>query len=111
MCDGGQVGGTLGGDEEALRAFEQHLRIERGRSEHTTRAYLSDLRALRAYLTKDPPGDGYAPLLAADLGDLAVGLAIACACRHAAFRHSGACPVSPSASGSGSEASMPNWSP
>ena len=64
------MGGTLGGDEEALRAFEQHLRIERGRSEHTTRAYLSDLRALRAYLTKDPPGDGYAPLLAADLGDL-----------------------------------------
>jgi len=31
---------------DALAEFERHLRAERGRSEHTTRAYLGDLRSL-----------------------------------------------------------------
>ena len=33
-----------------VEAFAQHLRIEKGRSEHTVRAYLGDLRALDAFL-------------------------------------------------------------
>jgi integrase/recombinase XerC len=35
---------------EAVGAFERHLRSERGRSEHTTRAYLGDVRGLLAFL-------------------------------------------------------------
>lgn len=41
---------TLG--EEVLVAFEQHLRVEKGRSEHTVRAYLGDLRSLDDHLTE-----------------------------------------------------------
>lgn len=36
--------------EEVLAAFEQHLRVEKGRSEHTVRAYLGDVRALGDFL-------------------------------------------------------------
>ena len=36
--------------ERRLPAFEQHLRVERGLSEHTVRAYLSDLEQLRSFL-------------------------------------------------------------
>ena len=35
---------------EALEAFERYLRAERGRSEHTVRAYLGDVRSLLGYL-------------------------------------------------------------
>ncbi|MEP6856057.1 MAG: tyrosine-type recombinase/integrase [Pedococcus sp.] len=35
---------------QTLAAFERHLRSERGRSEHTTRAYLGDLRGLLEFL-------------------------------------------------------------
>jgi integrase/recombinase XerC len=35
---------------QTLAAFERHLRSERGRSEHTTRAYLGDLRGLLKFL-------------------------------------------------------------
>lgn len=35
---------------EELAAFERHLRSERGRSEHTVRAYLGDVRNLMAFL-------------------------------------------------------------
>lgn len=35
---------------QTLAAFERHLRSERGRSEHTTRAYLGDLRGLVEFL-------------------------------------------------------------
>jgi integrase/recombinase XerC len=35
---------------EALEAFERHLGAERGRSAHTTRAYLGDVRHLLAHL-------------------------------------------------------------
>lgn len=38
---------------ETLVAFERHLRSERGRSEHTVRAYLGDVRNLMAYLDAD----------------------------------------------------------
>ena len=33
---------------EALAEYETYLRLERGRSEHTVRAYLADLTALAA---------------------------------------------------------------
>jgi integrase/recombinase XerC len=35
---------------EVLAAFERHLHSERGRSEHTTRAYLGDVRSLVSFL-------------------------------------------------------------
>ena len=38
---------------QTLAAFERHLRSERGRSEHTTRAYLGDLRGLLRFLQED----------------------------------------------------------
>ena len=37
---------------DVLGAFERHLRSERGRSEHTTRAYLGDVRGLVSFLTE-----------------------------------------------------------
>lgn len=37
-------------DEATLAAFEQHLRVEMGRSPHTVRAYLGDVGALGTYL-------------------------------------------------------------
>jgi integrase/recombinase XerC len=36
--------------DEAVTAFERHLRAERGRSAHTIRAYLGDVRAMLAFL-------------------------------------------------------------
>ena len=41
--------GRLAADE-AVAAFERHLRAERGRSAHTIRAYLGDVRAMLAFL-------------------------------------------------------------
>ncbi len=38
---------------DVLGLFERHLLVEQARSEHTTRAYLSDLRALDASLTHE----------------------------------------------------------
>ncbi len=35
--------------EDLIEQFAQHLRVERGRSEHTVRAYVGDLCALRSY--------------------------------------------------------------
>ncbi|WP_010147675.1 tyrosine recombinase XerC [Serinicoccus profundi] len=37
-------------DEEWMAGFARHLEVEKGRSAHTVRAYLSDLRALDAFL-------------------------------------------------------------
>jgi len=52
--------------DEALRAFRLHLRAERNLSPHTERAYLGDVRALRAALgpTADPARVGPADLRA-----------------------------------------------
>lgn len=61
VCDGGGVSATegVGGGvdraaardwDDAVVAFERHLRSERGRSEHTVRAYLGDVRSLVGYL-------------------------------------------------------------
>ncbi|QFG68960.1 tyrosine recombinase XerC [Ornithinimicrobium pratense] len=38
--------------QELFDAFEQHLRVEKGRSEHTVRAYLGDLRDLGTHLSE-----------------------------------------------------------
>jgi integrase/recombinase XerC len=40
---------------EAVAAFVRYLRSERGRSEHTVRAYLGDVRALVAFLETERP--------------------------------------------------------
>lgn len=48
--------------ESVLDAFDQYLALERGRSDHTRRAYLGDLRSLFAFLDERTPG--------ADLGSL-----------------------------------------
>ena len=43
---------------EILEAYAEHLALERGRSEHTRRAYLTDLRGLFAFLDERAPGAG-----------------------------------------------------
>ncbi|WP_281966211.1 tyrosine recombinase XerC [Serinicoccus marinus] len=43
------MSGPLGAASQ-LQAFEQHLRVEKGRSVHTVRAYLGDLDALDVFL-------------------------------------------------------------
>lgn len=43
---------------EILEAYSEHLALERGRSEHTRRAYLTDLRGLFAFLDERAPGAG-----------------------------------------------------
>ncbi|SOC55139.1 tyrosine recombinase XerC [Ornithinimicrobium cerasi] len=52
--------------EDVLPAFEQHLRVEKGRSPHTVRAYLGDLRSLADFLL----GQGVADLEDVRLRDL-----------------------------------------
>lgn len=41
-----------------LEEYAEHLALERGRSEHTRRAYLTDLRSLFAFLDTRAPGAG-----------------------------------------------------
>jgi integrase/recombinase XerC len=41
---------------EVLAAYERHLRSERGRSEHTTRAYLGDVRSLVSFVEENGVG-------------------------------------------------------
>jgi len=57
---------------ELLGEFERHLRSERGRSEHTTRAYLGDLRSLLTFLEDEC---GTTDLAAVRLRDLRAWLA------------------------------------
>ncbi|NLT55276.1 MAG: tyrosine recombinase XerC [Actinomycetales bacterium] len=52
--------------EDLLRAFDRHLRFERGRSVHTRRAYLTDVRALLGHLA----AAGCEEVGALTLGDL-----------------------------------------
>lgn len=59
---------------ELLAAFTRHLRAERGRSEHTTRAYLGDLRHLLAFAGRQgitEPGELRLADLRMWLGELA----------------------------------------
>jgi integrase/recombinase XerC len=57
---------------EAVEAFARHLRAERGRSEHTTRAYLGDVRSLLTFLEAEC---GVADLADITLRDLRAWLA------------------------------------
>lgn len=45
-----------------LEEYAEHLALERGRSEHTRRAYLTDLRSLFAFLEQQAPGSGLGAL-------------------------------------------------
>lgn len=45
-----------------LDEYARHLDLERGRSEHTRRAYLTDLRSLFAFLDERAPGAGLTAL-------------------------------------------------
>ena len=45
-----------------LEEYAEHLALERGRSEHTRRAYLTDLRSLFAFIDERAPGAGLAGL-------------------------------------------------
>lgn len=58
-------------DDQLLVDFAQHLRVEKGRSPHTVRAYLADLRALDAFLS----GRGVPEAAAVRLADLRAWLA------------------------------------
>ncbi|HZU50224.1 MAG TPA: site-specific integrase, partial [Mycobacterium sp.] len=44
--------------EGILDEFDEYLALQRGRSAHTRRAYLGDLRSLFAFLARRPPGAG-----------------------------------------------------
>jgi integrase/recombinase XerC len=44
--------------EVVLEEFDEYLALQRGRSEHTRRAYLGDLRSLFAFLGEQPTLDG-----------------------------------------------------
>ena len=57
VCDGRGVVDS-GGSEAVLEEYAEHLALERGRSEHTRRAYLADLRSLFAFLEERAPGAG-----------------------------------------------------
>ena len=48
VCHGGRV-------EAILEEFDEHLALERGRSDHTRRAYLGDLRSLFDFLAERVP--------------------------------------------------------
>lgn len=53
---------------DLLAVYADHLRLERGRSEHTVRAYLGDVRSLLSYLADaDADADPAAALRFADL--------------------------------------------
>ncbi|BBU23496.1 hypothetical protein MYXE_32860 [Mycobacterium xenopi] len=55
VCDGK---GVAVDTEAILDEFAEYLALRRGRSAHTRRAYLSDLRSLFAFLAERVPGSG-----------------------------------------------------
>ncbi|MFY9335480.1 MAG: site-specific integrase, partial [Mycobacterium sp.] len=63
--------------EAILREYAEYLALERGRSAHTRRAYLTDLRSLFDFLDTRTPGAGLdglsLPLLRAWLAAQAAG--------------------------------------
>ena len=48
--------------DDILASYEEHLALERGRSDHTRRAYLTDLRSLFGFLEERVPGAGLGAL-------------------------------------------------
>jgi len=55
VCHGRGVAAAV---EVVLEEFDEYLALQRGRSQHTRRAYLGDLRSLFAFLGEDPSLDG-----------------------------------------------------
>ena len=58
-CDGRGMAVHL---EAVLEEFDEYLALQRGRSEHTRRAYLGDLRSLFAFLSERAPDPSLADL-------------------------------------------------
>ena len=58
-CDGRGMAVQL---EAVLEEFDEYLELQRGRSEHTRRAYLGDLRSLFAFLSERAPDPSLAGL-------------------------------------------------
>jgi integrase/recombinase XerC len=75
---------------EALTAFERHLRSERGRSEHTIRAYRSDVRSLLAFLEDEGGVTTLAEVGLRDLRSWLAGMAHSGAARSTVARRSAA---------------------
>ncbi|HTI77632.1 MAG TPA: site-specific integrase, partial [Mycobacterium sp.] len=44
--------------DAVLEEFDEFLALQRGRSDHTRRAYLGDLRSLFGFLAEQAPGGG-----------------------------------------------------
>lgn len=59
LCHGGTVSAAT---EPVLADFDEYLALERGRSAHTRRAYLADLRALFGFLAEHQPDAGVSAL-------------------------------------------------
>jgi integrase/recombinase XerC len=53
---------TVDGVEAILEEFDEYLALERGRSDHTRRAYLGDLRSLFDFVAERAPDGGVAAL-------------------------------------------------
>jgi integrase/recombinase XerC len=53
---------TVDGVDAVLEEFDEYLALERGRSEHTRRAYLGDLRSLFDFVAERAPDAGIAGL-------------------------------------------------
>ncbi len=65
VCDGASMAAAADATDSAVLAdFERHLRSERGRSDHTTRAYVSDVRQLLSFALDQG---------VSDLGELSLG--------------------------------------
>ncbi len=73
-----------------LDAFERFLRSERGRSEHTTRAYLGDVRSLLAFASEECAAGELADLSLQDLRDWLGALSRSGAARSTVARRSAA---------------------
>ena len=78
------------GLQEAIDAFGRYLRSERGRSEHTTRAYLGDVRGLAAFLEAECGITDLADIRLAELRDWLGWLAAGGAARSTIARRSAA---------------------
>jgi integrase/recombinase XerC len=73
-----------------LEAFERHLRSERGRSEHTVRAYLGDVRALLTFLEDQRGTTDLATLTLRDLRSWLAAMAASGAARATIARRAAA---------------------
>ena len=85
---GGQ--GDDPGFEPVLEEFDEYLALERGRSDHTRRAYLGDLRSLFGFVADRAPGAGIAGLTLPVLRSWLAALAAAGAARTTLARRTSA---------------------